>query len=237
MAARTLVFIVCSPHARAGVTTTARLLTDFFLSQGSPVEGFDTDPHEPRYATLFPDIVRTIDIADIKGQISLFDRLLVHDETPKIVDVWHRSFDRFFSTVREIGFFEEARRKGVEPIIVYQVDGTAFALAKAMALSASWKDLWMISVQNEGAAPLDEAPPDLLLRYPARGKFVIPPLDAPIARRLDNDDISLAGFLVSPPPNMSIVVRAALKSWLQQIFTQFQSFELRLNLESSDYLR
>ena len=237
MAPRTLVFIVCSPHARAGVTTTSRLLTDFFLSQGTFVEGFDTDPHEPRYATLFPKIARIVDVTDIKGQISLFDRLLVHDETPKIVDVWHRSFDRFFSTVREIGFFEEARRNGVEPIIVYQVDGTESALASALALHSSWKDLWMISVQNEGAAPLDEAPQDLLLRYPTRGKFVIPPLDAPIARRLDDYDISLASFLQSPPPDVSIVVRAALKSWLQQIFTQFQSFEMRLNLESSDYLR
>jgi hypothetical protein len=36
---------------------------------------------------------------------------------------------------------------------------------------------------------------------------------------------------------MSIVVRAALKSWIVPIFTQFKSFELRRDLESSDYLR
>jgi len=33
------------------------------------------------------------------------------------------------------------------------------------------------------------------------------------------------------------VVRAALKTWLLPIFTQFQSLELRLELQSSEWLR
>ena len=76
----------------------------------STVEGFDTDFREPLYAVLFPERRTSSTSATIKGQISLFDRLLVADETPKIVDVWHRSYERLFSTIAEIGFLEEARR-------------------------------------------------------------------------------------------------------------------------------
>lgn len=237
MAPRTHVFIVCSPNPRVGVTTTARLLTDFYLTRQLPVAGFDTDPHEPRYAALFPQQVRIVDVADIRGQISLFDTLLLHDETTKIVDIWHRSFDRFFATVRDIGFFEEARRNGVEPIVALQIDQRRSSLEAAATLRSLWRDLRIVGVQNEGAAPLDEAPPDHWLRYPLDGKFVIPSLDAAVARKLDDADLSLSRFAYAPPAGTSIVIRAAIKTWLQQVFTQFQSFELRLNLEASHYLR
>lgn len=237
MRRRTLVFFVCSPHSRTGVTTAARLLTDYYLSRNIEPEGFDTDSREPYYAVLFPGMSRVVDIGEVRGQISLFDRLLHADERPKIVDVWHRSYDRLFSTIAEIGFFEEARRLGVEPIVLYQTDVSARAASGAISLNTTWPDLWMTVIHNEGAAPLGPAPHEILSRYPARGKFVIPRLEAPVAQMLDDLDLSLSEFLREPPPNMSIVVRAALKAWLTPIFTQFQSFELRLDLESAAFLR
>ena len=66
---------------------------------------------------------------------------------------------------------------------------------------------------------------------------MIPSLEAPIARALDDVDLSLSRFMREPPAGMSLVVRAALKAWLSPIFTQFQSFELRLELQSSEWLR
>lgn len=233
----TLVFISCSPHPRTGVSTTARLLTDFYLSRQTQVEGFDTDPHEPQYGALFPQCVRVVDATDIRGQISLFDRLLVHDEIPKIIDIWHRSYERFFSIVKDIGFIEEARRHSVEPVVLFHVDATEAALARALALSAAWKDLTMIAIHNEGASPLGAQAREILSRYPARRKFVFAPLDAPIAKMLERREFSLSRFLLAPPSDMSIVVRAGLKAWLAPIFTQLQSFELRLELEGAEFLR
>lgn len=237
MKRRTFVFIACSPHPRTGVSTTARLLTDFYLARQSQVEGFDTDPHEPRYAEWFPDRARVIDATDIRGQISLFDRLLVHDEIPKIIDVWHRSYERFFATTREIGFVEEARRHGVEPVLLFHVDPTEATLARALALSAAWSDVTMVAVHNQGASPFGVRAHEIVARYPATRKFVIAPLDAPVARALEQPDFSLSRFLLAPPSDMSIVVRAALKAWIAPIFTQFQSFELRLDLESAEFLK
>lgn len=236
MRRRTFVFVACSPHPRTGVSTTARLLTDFYLSRQAPVEGFDTDPHEPRYGELFPDCVRIVDATDIRGQISLFDRLLVHDEVPKIIDVWHRSYERFFATVKEIGFVEEARRHGVEPVILFHVDPTEATLARALALSAAWSDVTMVAVHNEGASPLGARAHEILARYPSSRKFVIAPLEGPVAKTLDQPDFSLSRFLLAPPSDMSIVVRAALKAWIAPIFTQFQSFELRMDLDGAEFL-
>ncbi|PWB83375.1 MAG: hypothetical protein C3F11_06940 [Methylocystaceae bacterium] len=236
MRRRTFVFIACSPQPRMGVSSTARLLTDFYLTRQAPVEGFDTDPHEPRYGEWFPDRVRVVDAADIRGQISLFDRLLVHDEIPKIIDVWHRSYERFFATTREIGFVEEARRHGVEPVILFHVDPSEATLARALALSAAWSGVTMVAVHNEGVSPLGARAHEIMARYPVSRKFVIAPLDAPVAKALEQPDFSLSRFLLAPPTDMSIVVRAALKAWIGPIFTQFQSFELRLDLEGAEFL-
>lgn len=226
------VFICCSPDPRVGVSTTARLLTDYHLFKGERVEGFDTDPHEPRYGAQFPDLVKAIDAGDIRGQICLFDRLLSPDGAPKIVDVWHRSYARFFETVREIGFFEEARKRGISPILLYHANTSDSALAGARELSRSWPQLRLIVVDNEGAAPLGPKSREILSHYPAQGKFVIAELQGPVAKTLDDPDLSLSEFLHAPPAAMSIVVRAALKAWITPVFTQFRSFELRLEMES-----
>ena len=230
------VFILCSPDARVGVSTTARLLTDYHLRKGEPIEGFDSDPHVSRYADFFPDRVKTIDAADIRGQIALFDRLLAVDDTPKLVDVWHRSYQRFFDTVREIGFFEEAEERGIKPILLYHANATETALAGARDLSRSWPDLRLIVVHNEGAAPIGPRAVEILSHYPAKGEFAIPALHEPVSKILDDPSLSLSDFLRAPPPGMSIVVRAALKAWIAPVFMQFKSFELRMELESDVFL-
>ncbi|MFY9628381.1 MAG: hypothetical protein WAK03_09565 [Methylocystis sp.] len=237
MKRRANVFFVCSPSARVGVSTTARLLTDYHIFTNAPVIGFETDPHEPRFAAFFPDYVQVIDVSDIKGQITLFDSLLAPDDTTKIVDVWHRSFPRFFETVRDIGFIEEAERLGIEPIILYHADASKIALEGALALHEQWPGVTMMLVHNEGASPLEPQGLELLRNYPAQGNFVVAPLPAPVAKVLDDPNLSLATFLRDPPMDMSIVVRAALKAWIGPVFTQFQSFELRQRLESSAYLQ
>jgi hypothetical protein len=236
MTRRTLAFFVCSPHSRTGVTTAARLLTDYYLSRNVGVEGFDTDVREPAYALFFPERTRIADLNDVKGQISLFDRLLVANERPKIVDVCHRSYERLFATIAEIGFLEEARRQGVEPVVLFQTDVTQSAANGALVLNTTWPDLTMSVIHNRGASPLGRDSLAVLARYPASGKFVIQRLEAPMARALDDVDLSLSALMGEPPPANSVALRTALKAWLLPIFTQFQSFELRLALQSSKCL-
>ncbi len=228
MPGRTHAYIVCSPRGRVGVSTTARLLADYFLHNRRPFVGFDTDPHESPFAERFPDEVMIADLSLVKGQISLFDRLLVNDEAPKIVDLWARSWKTFFTMVREIGFFEEARRLGVEPIIVLVVDDSTECLDAANGLLAQWPDLALVLARNEGAAPMPEPDRELLARYPAARTFEIPALDPFVAQAIQRRDVSFSRFLLAPPSGMSIVIKTALRVWLTRVFAQFQSFELRL---------
>lgn len=236
MKRRTFVYIPCSPGARTGVTTLARLLGDYFVTRNRDFVGFDLDPHESVFAGHFPDEVRVTDLAAIRGQVSLFDRLLVHDEIPKIVDVWSRAFPRFFSIVREVGFIEEARRLSIEPVLLYVADETGSCLETARQLNRQWPDLSMLIVNNEGAAPLGPAADDILMNYPSERSLRIPALDPIVRRAMENPGFSFSRFLLAPPHNMSIVVRTALRHWITRVFTQFHAFELRIALDDTEYL-
>ncbi|HYA80985.1 MAG TPA: hypothetical protein VED87_08655, partial [Methylocystis sp.] len=95
-----------------------------------------------------------------------------------------------------------------------------------------WPDVRLVIVHNEGATQMGVKARDVLAHYPGHGKLAISELHAPVAKALEDPSLSLAEFLHAPPPSMSIVVRAALKVWLVPIFTQLNSFELRLAMES-----
>jgi hypothetical protein len=236
MEQRTRVYICLSPHKRTGATTTARLLTEYLIFNGRSFAGFDTDPHEPDYGARFPQAVTIVDAAKIEGQVAMFDRLLVHDETPKVVDVWHRSYSRFIEIMGEIGFMDEARRAMVQPIALFHADATSASLAAALALAAQWPELGMVVVTNKGAAPLGPDASDILAQFPSSRRFVIGALDASSRACFEAPEFSLSQFLHRPPADMSIVTRTGLRAWAAPVFTQFHTFELRASMQGAQFL-
>ena len=87
MSRPTHVYIVTSPRPRSGKTLLARALTEFFRTDGRPVGAFDLDTLDGTLAGFLPKFTVRADIADIRGQVALFDELIVDNEKPKIVDV------------------------------------------------------------------------------------------------------------------------------------------------------
>ncbi len=235
-AADTFAFICCSPRGRAGVSTTARLLSDYYLTTRRSFQGFDADPHEPDYAQRFGERVKNVDLSLVQGQIALIDRLLIADGEAKIIDLWSRAYTRFFGLVEEIGFIEEARGKGVEPIILFHADASEASAAAAYGLAARFPDVETFLVQNEGAAPLGDEANERLAHYPPHRRLKIRALDSAMRRALEPSDLSLSWLLIDPPADMSLVVRSGLRAWLPPIFSQFRSFELRRSFSGARFL-
>ncbi len=236
MAQTTRVYFCCSPNKRSGSTTTARLLIDYFLTRGPGALGFDTDPHDPDFAKRFPDVVRVVDTAKVQGQIAMFDRLLVHDETPKVVDVQHRFYDSFFETIGQIGFMEEARRAMVLPVALFHLDASPDSLDVAGALAEHWPYLRMVAVRNKGAAPRGPNAGEILDRFPHSQRILIGALDPQTWKTFDAPDFLLPEILKTPPASMPMATLISLRAWLTPIFRQFQLFELGVSMESTQYL-
>ena len=118
----TPVYIICSPHPQVGRTLLARLLSEFLLLKNGDVISFDINLKEPSLLEYLPRITETADVIDTYGKMRLMDRLIVNDGIAKVIDLGFHAFDEFFKMVEEIGFFKEAVRRGVAPVVLFMAN-------------------------------------------------------------------------------------------------------------------
>jgi hypothetical protein len=154
-------YIVASPRPRAGKTLLARLLMEYFLDNGRPLVGFDLNPRGPVLAGRFPKLVWPVDIGDIRGQMELFDRLVADTASTKVIDVGYGPFEQFFTVIGDIGFAEEARRRGMDAIVFFLTD-QAIATVRIYAKLQERMTAIFQPVHNESAslmASTEDFPP------------------------------------------------------------------------------
>jgi hypothetical protein len=215
-------YIVASPSPRVGKTLIARLLVEFFRSSGRPLVGYDLDPREPELAARFPDLVTTVDIADTSGEMALFDRLIGPATHTTVVDLGYASFDKFFAVMIEIGFVREAKRRGIEPVILF-VSDTAPLTARAYAdLRRALETTTFVPVHNESVSVMFERA-DFAPTRPELGIIRIPRLSAIVRGVVDRPSLSFAEYLHDRPGGPT-----EIHSWVRNIFTEFRELELRM---------
>ena len=93
MSYRSSITIIASPRPRVGKTLLARLLTDFHLNEGRSIAAFDLNTGERTLAQFLPEKTTIATIRDINGQMALFDRLVADEDTTKVIDLGHESFE------------------------------------------------------------------------------------------------------------------------------------------------
>ena len=174
----------------------------------------------PQLADYLPQFTTTADISDIRGQMAFFDRLIADNDGAKIVDLSHRTFKDFFTVVEKIGFFEEARRRSIEPLILFLVDPDpkspqAYAILRRRFTQAS-----LLPVRNRVSD--DEASPDAGTP-PASLEIAL--LDFALRAVIDRQAFS---FCELEQAGLSDAVDDELRDWVADVFLQFREVELRL---------
>ena len=145
----TPLYIICSPQRSVGKTLLARLLVEFYLIDGRAVTAFDLADEGPQLADYLPACTTIADISDAPGQMALFDQILTDRQATKIIDLSHRTFKDFFTIAERIGFFEEARRQAIEPLILFLIDPGPKS-AKAYAILRRWlAEASLLPVRNQ----------------------------------------------------------------------------------------
>ena len=145
----TPLYVICSPQRGVGKTLLARLLTEFYLIDARPVVAFDLADEGPQLADYLPRCTTIADISDAPGQMALFDQIIADRQATKIIDLSHRTFKDFFTIAEKIGFFEEARRQAIEPLILFMIDPGPKS-AKAYAILRRWfAEASLLPVRNQ----------------------------------------------------------------------------------------
>jgi len=215
-------YIVASPRPRVGKTLLARLLIEYFCASGRPLVGYDLQPREPVLAARFPRLVWPVDIAETRGQMALFDRLIADHTSTKVIDLGYGPFEQFFAVMAEIDFVHEARRRLIEPIVLYVTDPAAATATIYAELRQRMPAINFVPVYNESVS-LMFAKEDFPPTRPECGVIRIPRLSPIVRGVIDRPSFSFAAHMDQQPGGPTEV-----HAWINGIFTEFREFELRL---------
>jgi hypothetical protein len=230
MPRQTQLYIVASRHPRVGKTLLARLLIDFLRIGSRPLVGYDLDPREPTLAGCFPSLVWSIDIADTRGQMALFDRILADHWRTTVIDLGDGLFDQFFKVMAEIGFEEEARQKSIQPVVLFITDQAPITAQTYAELRRRLGETVFVPVHNEAASFMviaQDFPPS----SPKYETIRIPRLSAIVRGVIDRPGFSFSTYMSQQPGGPTEV-----HSWINKVFAEFRELELQLligQLESS----
>jgi hypothetical protein len=229
MSFRNSVTIVASPRPRVGKTLIARLLADFHRHEGREVVAFDLNGGERTLASYLPEETSVASIADVKGQVALFDRLIADDGISKVVDLGVASFATFFGVAAKIGFADEARRRAVAPAVFYVMTPDSTAVEAYRLLHGRFPGLMMMPVHNEILGPAYR--PEKYLIYGSDTQMVeVPTLAPPLHKYIEGAPLSLAEVYFGKRRGVPPAAQAELQRWLRSVFLGFREVELRILL-------
>ncbi len=227
----TPLYVVCSPCRCVGTTLVSRLLTEFYVVNDRPVAAFDLADEGPQLADYLPEFATIADIGDTRGQMALFDRLIAEKDTPRVIDVSHRAFKNFFTVVQEISFFEEARRRSIEPLILFIIDPNPESAEAYAMLRRRFTEASLLPVRNQieasAIAHCDASPNASML--PA--SLDIPLLGFSLRALIDRQSFSFSQFWRAIPTGLPDAGDDKLGEWVEHIFFQFRDLELVLGCE------
>jgi hypothetical protein len=195
---RKFAIVVASPRARTGKTLLARLLVEHFVLAGHEPLIFDTDAVERTLAACFPGRARVIDLDRVTDQMKLFDTLVAPAAETQVIDLTHRSFQKFFRLLRDIEYVAEARSRGIEPVIFFIPERDAESWTQALTIRDFFRDARFVLVEQtflgEPARETRASPAyDTLKTHWPRVR--LPRLDPFHAGAVDDPGLSLSEFV------------------------------------------
>jgi hypothetical protein len=215
-------YIAASPRPRVGKTLIARLLVEFFRAGHRPLVAYDLHRREPALAGRFPSLVWPVDISETRGQMELFDRLITGNSSTQIIDLGYAAFDQFFAVMGEIGFVQEARRRSIEPIVLFVADPAPSASRSYAELRERFPQTTFVPVHNEHVSVMFDKED-----YPATraecSVIRIPRLSQIVRGVIDRPSFSFADYITRKPGGPT-----EIHQWINDIFTSFRDLELRL---------
>jgi hypothetical protein len=220
------VFFICSPRSRVGKTLIARLLTEFFLFDGRSAAAFDTSPNEASLSRYLPEWTVAASINDIKSQMALFDRLIINDATPKIIDLAAGLFDPFFALMRNIGFLEEAPKQSVSPVVLFVAD-------RHQVSSEAYQMIWrwipgsfLVPIHNQAIMTVWH-----YRNFPTRRANGVP-LRIPSLPWKLNSVVSRKGFSFTKFLDTPVKFPTELHEWINRSFVAFRELQLSILMEN-----
>jgi hypothetical protein len=155
--------------------------------------------------------------------MALFDRLLANEEGAKIIDISHRAFKDFFTVAQTIRFFQEARHRFIEPLILFIVDPDPKSAKAYAMLRRQFSEASLLPVRNRIET-------SAMLYGGAKANIVPASLDIPIfgfslRALIDRQSFSFSKFWRGPSADLPAPLDDELYGWVERTFSQLLDIE------------
>jgi hypothetical protein len=225
MQSRTPVFIVTSSRPRVGKTLLARALTEYFPVQRRPVAAFDVNPDDFRLADCLPGYAAAASLEDTRGEMALFDQLITTDEIPKVLDLGHLMFQRFFAVMGDIDFLGAARRNGIEIMVLFVADADHRARQGYAMVRERLPDLALVPLFNEHLPRTESYRHNFPPTRRGGDPVQVPGLTPVVRSVVDRPGFSFVTYAMKTTDPT-----AELYDWMRRLFISFRELEVRLLL-------
>ena len=225
MQRRTPIFVVTSSRPRVGKTLIARALTEYFCAQRRPVAAFDVNPDEFKLIDHLPAYTAAASIGDTRGEMALFDQLVMEDDVAKVVDLGNAPFDRFFGVMQQIDFMTEAKRRAVAPMVLFVADPDERARQGYAMIKDRFPDLPLVPVFNEHTPQFTRYHADFPPTRRGGEALRIPALSPVVRSVVDRRNFSFVVYASKTTDPTS-----ELFDWMRRVFISFRELEVRLLL-------
>jgi hypothetical protein len=208
----------------------ARLLTEHYLADARQVAAFDLADEGPGLADFLPRHATIPNIRDMRGQVRFFDGLIETANVPKIIDLSHREFANFFTIVDKIGLFEEARRRSIEPLILFLIDPSPVSVKAYSLLRRRFAGTSLLPVRNLTVAkglPYGASFPHASTLVVSLEISILGPAARALVERQTFSFLDL-GRYDSPHSDMPARTQTELEAWFRRARFQFREIELSL---------
>lgn len=225
MSFRSSVTVIASPRPRVGKTLLSRLLTDFHRNENRAVAAFDLNSGERTLGEFLPQQTVTASITDVNGQMALFDRLVAGDDTAKIVDVGHESYESFFTLAHQIDFVAEAWRRSIAVAVLFIATPDQKSVVAYRSLRERFTQALLVPVHNEILGPSQHRD-----KYAGSLTVRLPVLAPGLRKYIESPPFSFADSNMGNAVGIPIDVHIELQRWLRRIHLEFREVDLRLLL-------
>ena len=225
MQRQTPVFIVTSSRPRTGKTLIARALTEYFCALNRPVVAFDVNPGEFKLIDYLPAYTAAASLSDIRGEMALFDQLVLADRAPKVIDLNHTLLDKFFTLYQKLDFAREAARRGVAPMVLFVADPDDRARQGYKMLADRFPDMALVPVLNEAIGQIERYAGHFPPTRRGGAPVAIPSLSLVLRSVIEKREFSFLGYAIKTTDGTT-----ELYGWIRRTFVTFRELEVRLLL-------
>jgi hypothetical protein len=225
MQRQTPVFIVTSSRPRTGKTLIARALTEYFCALRRPVTAFDVNPDEFKLIDYLPAYTAAASLNDIRGEMALFDQLVLPDRTPKVIDLNHTLLEKFFTLYQKLDFAREAQRRGVAPMVLFVADPDDRARQGYKMLADRFPDMALVALLNEAIGQIDRYAGNFPPTRRGGPAVAIPSLSPVLRSIIEKREFSFLDYAAKTMDGTT-----ELYGWIRRTFVTFRELEVRLLL-------